>query len=100
MQRVRLKETRLTWIIANARSRKGQSAVDPTITLTASDRKKAVGVLGSIAEGKAEDDLEPEELDQMRELQVMLMLNAKAEIQAMDDMGDLSSWMDRKMAQI
>lgn len=36
----------------------------------------------------------------MRELQLMLMLNLKAEIQAIDDMGDLSTWLDDKMAAI
>lgn len=46
----------------------------------------------------AGEELDTEQEEQMRELQLMLMLNLKAEIQAIDDMGDLSSWLDEKMA--
>jgi meiotic recombination protein SPO11 len=63
--------------------------------LTATDRKTAVRVLHSIEDQDSEDS--HEDLEQARELQVMLMLNVKAEIQAIDDMGDLSSWLDEKM---
>lgn len=42
-------------------------------------------------------DLDHEEMEQLRELQVMLMLNMKAEIQAIDHMGDLSGWLDDKI---
>lgn len=49
-------------------------------------------------EGEDDQEIEEEELEQLRELQVMLMLNMKAEIQAIDNMGDLSDWLDAKMA--
>lgn len=52
-------------------------------------------MLQSIEDQDVEDS--HEDLEQARELQVMLMLNVKAEIQAIDDMGDLSSWLDEKM---
>lgn len=50
--------------------------------------------------GKADEaqEFDQEELEQLRELQVMLMLNMKAEIQAIDNMGDLSNWLDGKMS--
>ena len=35
--------------------------------------------------------------EQMRELQRMLMLNIKAEIQAVDNYGDISDWLDGKL---
>lgn len=51
-----------------------------------------------ISERGGEDkELEEEELEQLRELQLMLMFNMKAEIQAIDHMGDLSDWLDIKM---
>jgi meiotic recombination protein SPO11 len=34
----------------------------------------------------------------MRELQRMLMLNIKAEIQAVDNYGDIADWLDRKLS--
>lgn len=79
----------------NAGSWRRQGAVESLITLTATDRKTAVRVLQSIEDQDVEES--HEDLEQARELQVMLMLNVKAEIQAIDDMGDLSSWLDEKM---
>ncbi|PSR80113.1 Spo11/DNA topoisomerase VI subunit A [Coniella lustricola] len=79
----------------NGISWRHQSAVDSLITLTATDRKTAVRVLQSIDDQVDEDS--HDDLEQARELQVMLMLNVKAEIQAIDDMGDLSSWLNEKM---
>lgn len=69
------------------------------ITLTGTDRKTAQRVLGNIC-GDTQEDLDTERSEQRRELQLMLMLNLKAEIQAIDDMGDLSTWLDDKMAAI
>lgn len=43
------------------------------------------------------NELDHEETEQLREIQVMLMLNVKAEIQAIDNMGDLSDWLDEKI---
>lgn len=48
-----------------------------------------------VDDGDAEVDVE--DLEQIREMQVMMMFNKKAEIQAVDDMGDLSGWLDEKM---
>lgn len=45
-------------------------------------------------------ELDHEETEQLRELQVMLMLNMKAEIQAIDNMGDLSDWLDVKIGTV
>ncbi|KAF3771393.1 DNA topoisomerase IV, alpha subunit [Cryphonectria parasitica EP155] len=77
------------------RPRRHPRAVESLISLTANDRKTAQRVLQSIEAQDAESD--HEELEQVRELQVMLVLNLKAEIQAIDDMGDLSSWLNTKM---
>lgn len=40
-----------------------------------------------------------ESLDFVRELQVMLLLNTKAEIQAVDEAGDLSVWLESALEQ-
>jgi meiotic recombination protein SPO11 len=36
-------------------------------------------------------------MEQRNELQLMLMLNVKAEIQAVDNHGDISDWLDRRL---
>lgn len=65
------------------------------MSLTRNDRKTAQRMLGAMeARG---DELDHEETEQLREIQVMLMLNMKAEIQAIDNMGDLSDWLDEKI---
>lgn len=38
--------------------------------------------------------------DQMLELQRMLLLNVKAEIQTMDNYGDLTEWLDSKLRRL
>lgn len=63
--------------------------------LTMADRKTAQRIFSAITAGG--DELDHEEMEQMREIQVMLMLNMKAEIQAIDNMGDLSEWLDEKI---
>lgn len=77
-----------------------RTALDSLIQLTSSDRKTVQRIFQSILGDEREDEIEldQEELEQVRELQVMLVLNMKAEIQAIDNMGDLSSWLDHKMA--
>jgi meiotic recombination protein SPO11 len=63
--------------------------------LTPNDRKTAQRILRALmASG---EELGHEETEQLREVQVMLLLNAKAEIQAIDNMGDLSDWLDDKI---
>ncbi len=43
-------------------------------------------------------DWDGERGDQMRELQRMLMLNIKAEMQAVDNYGDIAEWLDRRLS--
>jgi len=62
--------------------------------LTFSDRKKAVSVLKEICDA---EEIEDDEKIQTLELQRMLMLNLKAEIQALDDFGDIARWLDEKL---
>ncbi|EFQ34246.1 type IIB DNA topoisomerase [Colletotrichum graminicola M1.001] len=61
-------------------------------SLTKKDRKSAARIIMEIGEDGADCDIMCR-----RELQVMLFLGIKAEIQAVDDAGDMSSWLDRNM---
>lgn len=45
------------------------------------------------------EELGDDEMEQIRELQRMLMLNVKAEIQAVDNFGDLAGWLDEKLTE-
>jgi len=38
-----------------------------------------------------------DEIKQQRELQLMLLLNIKAEIQAVDHLGDITDWLDQRL---
>lgn len=78
-----------------SRPRRSGSTADSLIPLTATDRKTAQRMFRALTAGDRERD--HEETEQLRELQVMLMLNMKAEIQAIDNMGDLSNWLDNKI---
>lgn len=49
----------------------------------------------SLAEGSVDDA--DTARDQLAELQKMLMLNIKAEIQAVDSFGDITGWLDQKL---
>ncbi|KAJ8127986.1 hypothetical protein O1611_g5650 [Lasiodiplodia mahajangana] len=66
-----------------------------TLPLKAADRRLATRLLSALVE---END--PGSLDFIRELQVMLMLNTKAEIQAVDEAGDLSAWLDGALKEV
>lgn len=70
------------------------SLVEVTLPLKVRDRKLAVRLLSATV-GK--EDVES--LDFVRELQVMLLLNTKAEIQAVDEAGDLSIWLEGALDQ-
>ncbi|KAK1976690.1 type IIB DNA topoisomerase [Colletotrichum cereale] len=61
-------------------------------TLTRKDRKSAARIIKEIGEDDSGCDIVCR-----RELQVMLFLGIKAEIQAVDDAGDMSNWLDRNM---
>ncbi|KAI1360133.1 Spo11/DNA topoisomerase VI subunit A [Xylaria arbuscula] len=65
--------------------------VDTTLPLTIGDRKEAVRII-SLKMGDGDEAME--NLDLIRELQIMLLFNTKAEIQAVDDAGDLTKWLD------
>ncbi|KAI0849174.1 DNA topoisomerase IV, alpha subunit [Daldinia vernicosa] len=68
--------------------------VEVTTHLSTSDRRKAVGLLRRLDSHPVES---AHELSLAHELQLMLMLNIKAEIQAVDDSGDMTSWLDEKL---
>lgn len=65
------------------------------MALTTNDRKTARRIFGAMT--ASGDELDHEEVEQLREIQVMLMLNVKAEIQAIDNMGDLSDYLDERI---
>lgn len=66
------------------------SCQDPVTYLSQRDRKTAVAALRSAFEGT--DDMEIMELH--KELQVMLFLGTKAEIEWLDESGNLCQWLD------
>ncbi|KAI0883115.1 DNA topoisomerase IV, alpha subunit [Annulohypoxylon maeteangense] len=75
------------------------SPVEIFSNLTTLDRRKAITLLSRFTKANDEDtgrDMDENEL--ICELQLMLMLNLKAEIQAVDDHGDLTGWLDEKLA--
>jgi len=73
-----------------------ESPEESLVPLTPRDRNKAFDLLKEI--GKS-DPPDMEELEQVAELQKMLMLNTKAEIQAVDNQGDIKAWLDRRLCQ-
>ena len=76
------------------------SVLDDVLPLTYTDRRTAVCLLKELSRGPCDNtDMEEANLEQCREVQVMLMLNVKAEIQAADDCGDLTAWLNNKLCQ-
>ncbi|EHK42077.1 hypothetical protein TRIATDRAFT_166457, partial [Trichoderma atroviride IMI 206040] len=69
---------------------------DPVSLLSTRDRKVAVGILEKLLDVK--DDAEVVKVQ--RELQVMLMMGVKAEIQWLDEAGNLADWLDFKLGQL
>ncbi|KAI1135600.1 DNA topoisomerase IV, alpha subunit [Hypoxylon sp. FL0543] len=63
--------------------------------LTTLDRRKAINLLRKL---HSEHDENVDEISLMYELQLMLMLNIKAEIQAVHDAGNLTRWLDEKLS--
>ncbi|TLD25383.1 hypothetical protein PspLS_05403 [Pyricularia sp. CBS 133598] len=93
-------ETHSELDLGQVRSRRGfamsrQTAFEAnTSQLTTRDRKLAhemVLKLSRSLETKGEHE------QYLGELQVMLMLNVKAEIQAVDNLGDITEWLDNKL---
>jgi meiotic recombination protein SPO11 len=70
------------------------NAVQTLRPLTTSDRKKAARLLQKIEDEFCE---EYDEMDLRHELQVLLLLNLKAEIQAMEEKGMLTTWLDIRL---
>ena len=62
--------------------------------LTDDDRCKAINMLHNLIVG---DTRSVDEVEIVCELHIMLMLNMKAEIQAVDDVGCIASWLDRRL---
>ncbi|KAL0465879.1 meiosis-specific topoisomerase [Neurospora intermedia] len=67
---------------------------DYTAPLNERDREKAVSVLRDIC---GTTRLDATEREHKLELQRMLILNIKAEIQAVDDFGDITNWLDERL---
>lgn len=63
-------------------------------SLTDDDRGKAINILRNLAIG---DTRSGDEAEIVRELHIMLMLNMKAEIQAVDDVGSIATWLDGRL---
>ncbi|KAK4211472.1 Spo11/DNA topoisomerase VI subunit A [Rhypophila decipiens] len=69
------------------------------VPLTSSDRKRAVNLMKeieSLLTAGATHDVKTAKA-QLEQVQKMLMLNIKAEIQAVDNFGDITDWLDRKL---
>lgn len=80
--------------IGRARARRPSESILP---LTQHDRRKAVDMMKEVFGAGAMNN---DGAEQMRELQRMLMLNIKAEIQAVDNYGDSSDWLDAKLSKL
>ena len=64
--------------------------------LTCGDRKKAVDLMKGICSQKG-DGVNVDSVEQLHELQRMMMLNIKAEIQAVDSFGNVTAWLDEAL---
>ncbi|KAK0636066.1 Spo11/DNA topoisomerase VI subunit A [Bombardia bombarda] len=76
------------------RTYKARDLSESITSLTQGDRKKAVQVMNEIS---AAGNIGAVEREQMKELKRMLMLNIKAEIQAVDNYGDITNWLNEKL---
>ena len=77
--------------------RDSRDPVELFLTLTDADRRKAVDLINDI---RSTDVVDHDDLEQLNELQRMLMLNVKAEIQAVDDFGNIASWLDERLCSL
>lgn len=71
----------------------GGGGASVLVPLTIKDRKSAQRLLGAIEE----DGINMEDVDCRRELQLMLFLGLKGEIQGVDNAGDLAEWLDNSI---
>lgn len=74
--------------------RDSRDPVESFLPLTEADRKTAVDLMNDICSA---DVVHGDSLEQLGELQRMMMLNVKAEIQAVDDFGNIASWLDERL---
>ncbi|KAL2191401.1 DNA topoisomerase IV, alpha subunit [Thermothelomyces heterothallicus CBS 203.75] len=81
--------------VKRARHSKEQESRESILPLTERDRTKAVQVMREIW---SPGNMTEEGAYQVRELQRMLMLNVKAEIQTVDSYGDIANWLDGKLS--
>lgn len=70
---------------------------DCLVNLTPRDRLCAVRMLRKDFQT---EDADFEHLLMRRELQIMLLLGTKAEIQSLDDSGDITPWLDSTLQQV
>ncbi|KAK1757142.1 meiotic recombination protein rec12 [Echria macrotheca] len=75
------------------RTQEARDPDDSVLYLTENDRKKAIDLMTDICQY----ELDNYALEQLQELQRMLMLGIKAEIQAVDDFGNLAKWLDKRL---
>ncbi|KAK4235910.1 Spo11/DNA topoisomerase VI subunit A [Achaetomium macrosporum] len=80
--------------IKRVRVTKAKAPSESILPLTRRDRKRAVEVMKEIS---VAGTIGVDGPDQVQELQRMLMLNIKAEIQAVDNHGDIADWLDEKL---
>lgn len=73
------------------------SCRDPISQLTLRDRASASSALKRSIDPALDDDSDADVLELRRELQVMLMLGVKTEIQWLDDAGSLTEWLDQRL---
>ncbi|KXJ93479.1 Spo11/DNA topoisomerase VI subunit A [Microdochium bolleyi] len=64
---------------------------------TRADRRKATSLLNRLADGISDD---VKLVNVVRELQLMLFLNVKSEIQMLDEEGQLANWLDRRLCDL
>jgi len=69
--------------------------VQGLLSLTKRDRRMAEKILGRQQETS---EIRQSDVDYRRELQVMLMLNLKAEIQILGNGEKLGQWLDEKLS--
>lgn len=61
------------------------------------DRKRAANLLKELVSVRAGQEGYNTAIDQMEDVQKMLVMNVKAEIQAVDNFGDITDWLNQKL---
>ncbi|KAK3377542.1 Spo11/DNA topoisomerase VI subunit A [Podospora didyma] len=79
------------------RVRKTRDPSETVASLTQADRKKAVSIMKEICAAEGLGGGVAAEMEQKSELQRMMMLNIKAEIQAVDNYGDITDWLNERL---